>query len=873
MSRWVVRLEEIGDDEAPRYGSKAASLGPLARAGFPVPVGFGISGRAFAHHLEGLLGPDWWGRAATDAEGVRQLVLGSELPEETARLILAAYRELDPDRALPLAVRSSSTAEDGEVLSAAGVQDTLLGIAGPEALLDGVRTVWASLWNERARAYLDGAEPGAPVLMGVLVQELVDPDAAGVLFTANPVSGDRTEMLINAALGLGEPVLSGRVAPDTFVLDKGTLSIKTRSVADKRLRVSVIGGEVAETELSEDEGSRPSLTDEQVRRVASMGRAVEEHLGAPRDIEWALRRDRLFLLQARPITGRRLAGPAAPVEEPRAGAHDVWTNANVGEALPGVATPLTWSIASRYSERGFRRAFGALGCEVPEGSVLVGQFSGRIYLNLSQFAAIAGQAPLLGAKTLAELGGARWPEDAEPPPSSPAWRLTPGFLRRLPGALTRLVYENLTMEAAIERLEERLEERSRRLSRADLTSWTDHRLAAELSAIDELLEVTGDAMLTCAANSLASFLVLRRLMRRWVGADAAGLMHELLAGAADLESARPGVALWHIAESIRGDEEVGRLLLERDPGELDIDDLPSGSRLRRDLETFLAAYGYRAVREAELMTPRWSEDPSLIFATLREYLRSGGLPPGRDEEERREARRRAWGRVERRLGPVRRKVIRRLVELARRYHRLREGLRARVTLVLGLYRTVALEVGRRIGHPDAAFFLTIDEVHRLLREGQAIEGRASLGSVIAARRRTYELNRSLPDPPATFVGRPPARPEPPTLRSSRCLQGLGASPGTVSGEARVLAHPDEASELRAGEILVVTCADVGWSPMFLLAGALVTDLGGVLSHAAVVAREYGVPAVFGVTDATRLIRSGQRVTVDGDAGVVTIDGE
>jgi pyruvate,water dikinase len=872
MPPWVSSLADVCEADAARFGYKAVTLAEMCRAGFPVPHGIAVSGEAYEHQARTVFGAEWRRvvRTARSLAEMRETFRSYSLPDTLVADVVTAAAPYDLLGGRLLAVRSSSTTEDRESASGAGIQVSRLGVVGLEGVLDALRDVWASMWTEQAQCYHEQASASGPVLMGAVIQELVHPDAAGVLFTVNPVTGDSRELLINSAFGLGEPVLSGHITPDSFVVDRRSLAVTSTSIALKRFAVFPGPGGLVTRELGSDQRRAPSLDDLAVREVAALGLRVEARASAPRDVEWARAGGRVFLLQSRPITALAPAGDRVTEPVRSRDSRDVWTNANVGEALPGVATPLTWSIAVQYSERGFRRAFGALGCEVPEGAELVGQFRGRIYLNLSQFVAIASQVPLLDARTLSEIGGARWPDDVELPQSTGGWRITRAFLRRIPGAIARLTIQNVGVERGIDALEVRVDEAWRRLRRSDLSRLTDRRLDAELSDVDVLLEATGDAMLTCAANSLGSYLGLRFLVARWLGRQAAGIERDLLAGAADLESARPGVALWHIAEAARADDATAKVLQEHHPGELRVESLPPGSKVRHDLEAFIETYGYRAVREAELMTPRWAEDPSLIFAILREYLRSGGPAPGQELEERLVARRRSWQLVDRELDPVRRKVVRRLVELSRRYHRLRERLRADVTKVLGLYRIIALDVSRRIGSPDAAFFLTIEEAHRLLREGWSPSSRGGIGPLVAARRRSFALDASLPDPPATFVGSPP-EPEAPELpRDRRHLEGVASSPGKAIGEARVLSHSDEASELRAGEILVVSCADVGWSPLFLLAGAIVTELGGVLSHAAVVAREYRVPAVLSVPDATRRILTGQRILVDGDTGVVEL---
>lgn len=860
MAAFVLPLAEVASELSPLFGHKAAALGELLRGGFLVPPGVAVSGEAFRHHARAALGARLWDRDLAEARAaIEAAPVSRDLLDALTRAL--AEQELDGRH---WAVRSSSTVEDGGSFSGAGVQRSLLGIPGPAQLDRALREVWASLWTEHARAYHGCGGDGEPILVGVVVQALVHADVAGVLFTANPVTGARDEVLVNCSYGLGEPVLSGLVTPDTFVVAKDGGEIRGRSVADKRRRLAV-GPEGLETQDVSDEARRaPCLTEAELRAVVAAGLAVERHFGAPRDVEWALSGGEVHLLQARPITTLPSASSRAAGAEGVGAPTDVWTSSNVGDALPGVASPLTWSIASRYSERGFRRAFESLACRVPEGAVLVGRFRGRVYLNLTQFLRIASQVPLLSGQSLADMAGGVAPDALAAATEGTGFRLSGRFLATFPLAAARLLVDHLALERTVERVETHVQEGAARLRRAGLEGRTGDGLRDELRRIDGLLDETGDTMLTCAATSLATFLLLKLLVERWLPGEPPGLERELLAGAADLESAKPGIALWHLAEAVRSDPLARSTVLETEPSALRVDSFAAGSEVRRDLEAFLAAYGFRAVREAELMTPRWSEDPTLLFATLRETVRSGGPPPGREIEERIRARNLAWERVTAAAGPLRAVPLRRIAEAARRYARLRERLRARVTQVLGLYRLVALEVGRRIGDPDTAFFLTIEEID------DHLSGRLKrLGPLLAARRRQFEVDLSLPDPPSTFVGAPSSVPDEPVV-GGRYLTGLAASPGKATGTARVLNDPSEAGALRVGDVLVVSCADVGWSPLFLLAGAFVTDRGGVLSHASVVAREYGVPAVVDLRGATRLIASGQKVTVDGDAGTVAI---
>ena len=298
--------------------------------------------------------------------------------------------------------------------------------------------------------------------------------------------------------------------------------------------------------------------------------------------------------------------------------------------------------------------------------------------------------------------------------------------------------------------------------------------------------------------------------------------------------------------------------------------MPEGPT-RRALEKFFRAYGFRGPQEAEIASPRWKEEPGVVFVALRAHLAEGGPRGAPVEMERRQraVREKAAGELERRVPAPVRLAVRHLLRLVQRFTRLRERLRSYVTEVLGMYREVLLDTSRRLVAKnqnygtDGAFFLTIDEVHSILRGDER-----SWAALVERRRRQYVRDSALPAPPSTFVGYPPDAADEPPIADT--LHGLAAASGVIEGRARVLTDPSQSADLKPGEVLVAPYADVGWSPLFTLAGAVVTDLGGPLSHASVVAREYGLPSVVNVKVGTRTIRTGDRVRVDGDRGLVHI---
>lgn len=912
MRTVIRRIESIVPSKAEGFGGKARNLAVLARAGFPVPAAYAVHRSACAAFFEHalpeadrparlLLQPE-----PPDAARLRRLVDAlreAPLPDDIAAGLREAWNSLVRQGAASVAVRSSSPWEDQLDVSGAGIHESVLGVTTEEGLFDAARRCWSSLLSPRAVAYLRTLDAAVEAerhrgALGLVIQALVPADVAGAMFTVNPLTGDPGEMVINAAYGLGTTVTDGRVSPDTLRVDKATGWVRDRVIGEKHLRARLRapgspalaaepapGGsrsEDASTLVLEavdaDDRARPCLDDAQLETLVDLGRRVEAHFDDARDIEWAAMGGTVYLLQARPVTARSRSARRRPGpwhgrrrgrRRDRSGL--VWSNVNVGEALPGVATPLTWSVLSEFSDRGFRSAFGALGCRVPRDAELVASFRGRIYLNLTDFMSIAAQVPGLRPEVLLALGGG----DASGPVAQALDRpRASAFLLRAPFAIARQLRESFRLAEKVRRFEQAFSEERQRLSAIDYRLLSGGGLDRVLLRTERLLDTTGQMMLTLYGHLLAGVLGLRALLTASTGPDALRLERELLTGLSDVESATPGLALFHIAEMARAEPAVQAALVERDPSDLRVSELPEGPT-RRALERFFRGHGHRGAREAEIASPRWSEDPTLPFATLRAHLRrqSDAINPIDVERRQRAVRDRAVDELEGRLSLPVRLVARHLLAFVQRYTRLRERMRARVVQVLGLYRRVALDASRRLDvlqpglGPDAAFFLSVSELHAFLRSDVK-----ALGHLIRRRRMQFERDCALPDPPQTFIGFPPPVPAsaPKQAADPRTLHGLAASSGVVRARARVLRSPVEASALRPGEILVAPYADVGWSPLFLVAAAVVTDLGGPLSHAAVVAREYGVPTVVNVANATRLIRSGDRLEVDGAAGRVRL---
>jgi len=877
---WLVPLEAIarkrGSDDPRVIGGKAAGLAWLVRGSFPVPEAWVLPADAFATALRELppgCEPRSLLRAASGRGGyaraaeARLEILGAPFPRGLEDELAELWARMEPRATWGLAVRSSATCEDGALVSMAGLAETRLGVRGTRHLGEAIRAVWASIASGRALAYL-AAHGVRDVGMAVVLQRVVEAEVGGVMFTRSPDARARTEdeRIINAGFGLGSPVVDGVATPDMLRVD--TRGRVVEAVIAHKSRATVIGPD-GPTEIDVPDPEKPALSDARIATLAEIARRLEKLDPVVWDVEFACDRSAVWLVQARPATGRGF---------PEGGdAQTVWSNVNVGEALPGVATPLTWSVAGAFSESGFRRAFSALGCTVPRNARLVGNVYGRFYLNLTHFMRIAAQVPWLDPRALVDLGGGAGGDELSEQVADVSKR---GFYARLPVTAARLLKEQWGLDDIVAQYEAFAERALRAHSALDLAILPDEGLARTILDIQEILERTGTVMLTCASSTLGTHLVLSGLLSRVAPIGADRLAQGLTSGIRDLESARPAIGIMRIVNLARRDPDA-RAAIE-DESLTGLDGIPDGPT-RRGIASFLELYGDRAVREAELSTPRWREDPRPVLTMVRVALRGESRELDASLSLRgKEIADAEMARLLPRLGIVEQTAVRHLVARSQKAARLREGMRAWVTRVLGLLRDAVLDADRRLrrlipeldaderalspsGSPVAeiasVFFLTIDEVMQALRTS-----RTDLAPLVRARRAEYARDRARPDPPATFTGAPPPVQLPPS--GGETWRGLPASAGVVEGRARVLFSANDMGRLQPGEVLVVHTTDVGWTPIFLIAAGVVTELGGPLSHAAIVARELGVPSVVNVSGVTRAVRTGDRLRIDGDRGVV-----
>jgi pyruvate,water dikinase len=874
-------------------GGKGTSLSELARAGFPVPPGFVVGTEAYrafvaANALAERIAAAARGATVDDpaaceavSREIRALFEAGEVPEEMASAIADAYRELAGGEAsggeLAVAVRSSATAEDLPEASFAGQQETYLNVRGEAALLAAVKRCWASLWTARALAYRArrGIDPAA-VSLAVVVQRLVPADAAGILFTVDPVSGDPERVVINAAWGLGEAIVSGQVTPDTVVADKRTGRVLEASVGDKAVMTALAPDGTAEVAVDAPRREQAALSAEQAAALARLGREIEAHFGGPQDVEWAVAGGQAYVLQARPVTALPGAQPTAAVPgddawpalgERPAQPFDLWTQADMGERWPEPVTPLTWSTAPAQTSEYTRYSFRDLKVPYLAETQWAKRFYGRVYLNEGALGHVCREEYGLPMSFMASALGS----GVDGATAARERIRLPRLLRAIPGWVP-LTIDRMRNEGRYERLFPRIDRWVADFMRRDLSPASDQALWDELERVWNrrlayVLRLHSDA----SSTAMAALPMLERLAARWCGRKE--VAHELLTGIAGLRTAEMVPALWRMAQTAR---ELGLApaILQEGPGEA-LAALRATERARpllALLDAFLAEHGHRGGIEAELLYPRWAEAPEQVVEAVAGYLRAGDQVDPLEAEARQRRRRAATlAAVDARLDPIRRAVFRGMLARTEHLVRLRDNGQHYVVKLLLPVRRLYATLGERwaargwLERADDVFFLAVPEIEAVVRTGDPATGGRHLPTVVAERRKAYAYWFDVKAPEA--VG-PDGRPLDVAPADPSALSGIAASGGRVEGMARVIETLADANRLRPGEILVTRATDPSWTPLFPLAGGLVLEVGGQLSHGAIVAREYGLPAVVNVPDATRRIRDGQVVVVDGTAGRV-----
>lgn len=829
MARKVVPLSSRPALRPERTGGKGAGLARLIKARFPVPPGFVITTAALSEPLGAAL------EAAStpfgfDLPAARLSCSNGTLPDGLRRDILAAYRRLG---AGPVAVRSSMVGEDAAAASFAGQLESVLDVEGEDALIAAVRTVMASAFGDRLWAYFGRNGPGRPdaprpaPALAVVVQSMVPAVVSGVAFSVDPVTC-RPGVVVEAVAGLGEALVQGRVRPDRYRLDPR--------------------GEIEEIVAAAP--GRPLLDEGRVKALGDLVHAVAARADAPQDVEWAFDGEAFRVLQARPISS--IAGKP------------VYSRRMVSDMAPGVVKPLVWSakyapVVTNVFARVFEEIVGRDGFDY---ATLSARLHSRVYMNVTAFGRVLTRMGLPPNFFYVLARGDR--------ASHRRVRLRP----RMVPALVRHV-RFVRRESSIgRRVGPFIESQRRELDALRALDWdglSPSDLLARFERLKTLHARSQWYVILVSVNMLIRNRVLgRMIVRRWPGTDP----RDAIKGYGRRSSLAPFEELKALAEGLG---RFDRVLVERIAGPDELDpaallsaaDPAAGRDAAARFDAFMARFGFLSANGSDFSEAPWIETPRQVWRTVARLALHADPGAAADRAEAR--REEVLALVRAGFGPVSRRLFDRLHASTVRYMDCRERVSLVMTEDSYLMRRCLLALGARlvergtVAAPDDVFYFFEDELARLVAD-PAAAATAAARALVDARRAELARDAAL-DPPDTLCGDELPVQAAPSAEGLEFLSGIGASAGVVRGRARVVLDPAAAVDRYGpGDILVVPFTDVGWAPLFAGVGGIVAETGGQLSHTSIIAREYGIPAVVSVRHATRLVRDGEPVTLDGTAG-------
>jgi phosphohistidine swiveling domain-containing protein len=885
-------------------GGKAASLGRLAGTGFPVPPGFTVRTDAYLAFLEahGLrerirdqLGRiDFADPDAIDAgtARIRDLIVSADLPADVAEELAARYRSIaaaddaDGSGRAEVAVRSSGTAEDLEEASFAGLHDTYLHVVGADEVLTAVRRCWASMWTARATAYRhSNGIDHLSASIAVVVQQMVDAEVSGVLFTANPVTARVDELVVNAAWGLGEGVVSGVLTPDTYRLDTDTLVAREKIVGAKEVKI-IRDPDGAQGTVSQPvdalDRTRLTLTDAQLVELGDLGRRVEAfYEGIPQDIEWAYADGRFYLLQSRDITGVEFTWDEHIDATTWPGRKDdpeiIWSNTWAVQFWTGAITPLFYSLRAGEEARNWDRLEKVWGMKEFSQRPWFKYRRGTAYWNITsdeQYLTYMFPRSLRPAALAVHLPEPMIPAAAEKP-----WDLL-RFLKLQARIHVSEPEKGVTgwIDFLYDFIHNRVEEATADPSVLATLSDRELRRQAEkyFDLGDQFIDPMWSGFFVYGAGAM---YLLGDLLAKWYTGDNPDVFAELVTGLPTTRMAREQHGMWELADEIRRSPELTELLQSTTAEEFfpRLPESDAGTAFAAHYAEYLADYGHRGHADRDIYYPRRSEDPSLDHNAFRTLLTVENMAHPREQEQRLVQRREevldeVVASIRRQpFGGIKAEAFKLLHSYVVRFLVVRDDERWYLDIISMSKRQVFNEMGRRLVErgilegPDDHFFLSKHEIYELV-DGKQPTRLTRLK--IRNRRAVFEKFLAHEEQPPLYMRDGSVL----TFASAGAedgLRGIGTSRGKTTGRARVVPSLKEIGRVEQGDILVCNSTDPGWAPVFMVIKGLVLETGGMLAHGACLSREYGLPAVQ-LTGAMRHIEDGALISVDGDTGEVVL---
>ncbi len=857
-------------------GGKGWNLGRLERYGFTIPVGGVLTADAYRAFIsENKLSEAIVKLSAKititnitekeieeDLFQLREKIKAGLFPVYIQDELITKLKGMDI-LSKPLAVRSSATCEDSARASFAGMHDSFLNVRGTDNIILAVKECYASLWTPRAVAYRRKMKvEDDEVFQAIVILEMVKAVAAGVGFTCDPRSGRDDVVLINANFGLGESVVSGAVEPDEYCLD-AKLEIMERRMGRKESQTTACPDGRTELIASPGSSAQQVLSDENIKRLSLLIRRVYDALGGSeqhQDIEWVFDGRDFVLVQARPVTTKpRYTFPELK-DQP-----DIWSNTNLKEAVPMVLPMLSWNLIQQtWMDIGPWGLVSFVGFQIPPGLQCTKRFGGRFYWNssLNQWICFDcfGTKP---GQTNETLGGHE-PEikiNEDKP-----YRGIKGLKRigRFIKFVLFIIKNSRNTQAAFEQVDKFTDN----LNKQDLQGLSDNDLINTIAVIKAAWREYLPVFSACNM-SMANIGPLVKTLEKYFRGRGNAIANALMIGQGDITSAEQGYRLIELAEVARSDNDVQDYLGRSDFNPYTWEkELPEGSSFKPLFRSFLAQYGHRGIYEMDISNPRWREDPSYPLHIIKSNMETANLEEFKARQKMKV--KETWQEVEQGLPKSRHNMIRKQVEKAVKGANLREMAKFELLMFYEVIRKVFLEMGSRLqerdilGEETDVFHCSWTELFSVLKRDWNGQG---LNLLVEERKKLMENMEKL-SPPDYYIDETSHFIEAISPGSDSFLQGLGVSAGKASGIAKLLQHPNQEKKLNLGDVLVAPSTDPGWTPLFLRASAIVVESGGATSHGAIVAREFGIPAVLNIPGVMRLIKDGQNVVVDGDEGKV-----
>ena len=880
MNPYVLYFSEIDRASLSSVGGKGANLGELCRVpGIAVPGGFCVTITAYTDFVNtstgfaalvkslDLINVDALEELKATGQRIRTHLNNLDIPAPIQQEIIRAWHRTGSHYAY--AVRSSATAEDLPGASFAGQQDTFLNIAGEKDLLDCVRKCWASLFTDRAIVYRQkNGFAHDQVKLAVVVQRMVFPEVSGIMFTADPVTGNRRIVTIDASFGLGEALVSGIVSADLYQVKAGKLRKKQIARKEVAIYARPEGGTV-KAAIPEERKTAPALSDEQAVRLARLGRSIEEHFKSPQDIEWCLAENEIFIVQSRPIT------TLYPVPATTDDKIHLFLSLGHVQMMTEAIKPLGISVL---------RTLNPLGKNSPQvESALLQEAGGRLYIDLTPLLAypqlrkrlpgILLNLDQLFSRAVQDFIGKEEFKAAAQPGKKIKFDLLKKAFPTVCAVLSNILYrENNQAIGMMNRfITDQVKENRNKLQEV---AGTD-----KITQIQEMLSSLMPTVIAVIKQylpvAIITYKLIESLSRKWLGDT--NELHNISKSPPGNVTTEMGLALGDVADAV-GNHPAVIEYLEHAADETFFEGLKNVPGSQDVLPVFLGffeRYGMRGTREIDVTRPRWRETPTQLVPAILSHIR--GVKPGQlrldflagQEEAERAAVRLSERLRQKPLGFIKARTMQRLIKVHRSLIGIREHPKYFIVQNLDAIKQAVLQEAGKLAsdgilaHPEDVFWLSLEDIKEVI-ETQRIDR-----NVITRRKEKFQQEAKLAPPRAITSEGEILTAKPQAHVPPGALAGSPVSAGTVSGRARVILRLEEA-KMDKGDILVAPYTDPGWTPLFLLAAGLVTEVGGLMTHGAVVAREYGIPAVVGVDNATRKIQDGQKIRVDGTQGFVEI---